>query len=479
MTQKREHNAPVDAADLAGQPIERERVDDLPAGHWPLNSPDPTPPAENDPLVEPPVVAVSPVGALTTVGHSHFTYADGREVLPIGATYMWGLGKLRRDRDAALRDLDQIASAGFEWIRSLFALGWYAYWRGSEICPTSFVSREGSAIDAWPDYDERVDEYVRALHARGLGLFWSAGDLQMWSGREDAMRAWARSTGEVIGAAAPGVLVAADVNEAWQNWITDREPAPSEVDRLVIDPLHAGYGGDFLRLRSAPPGEEVHELDAWSRDIWQKHGHRGFHVDEHVSAIRHAWSINYDEAGVPRNRLGFESEPAGPSMDLPAVSNVYGPQTRPEALCLLAIANYLTGAAYCWHSHRGVQCWLGPLSAEAGFASVPAARELLPEDLHSAFTQLVHGGRNDSPFRDGDGFPPDDDRRIDSALSTDGRFVTLVYSAAPGTLLQARRSVEGQVIVPHTGEATDLALNAGESIDLAYECGRLIVGMYV
>ena len=432
---------------------------------------------DREPEPSPPLVPGQIYGALRAVPGSHFA-DDVGPVLPLGITYGWGLGQYRADPDACLHQLDTIATAGYEFVRTWFSLGWYPYWRGHEVAPIAFTGQDDVRVEAWPDYDDMVAGYCRALDERALRLFWSCGDLQMFDRNEAQLTTWAQTVGQVIAVAAPGVMIFADVNEAWQNWLYDSEPDdPADLDRLVIDPLVDAYALPCLRLRSAY-SEEIVDLDRWGRPpLWQKHGHRGHFEQDHVSAIRHARGITYDEGhGRPVSRLGVESEPGGPSRDLIG-ADVMGPIETPEALCLLAVANFMAPAAFVFHTHRGVRSWLGPIADEPGFEVVPNVRRHLPDDLQSAFRLIVHGNRDESPLTDADGFPEAADRRIDSVVAADdGRFVTLVYSLARHTRLRAVRALSCRIIVPDTGEYDDVTMTANAELDLEYACGRLIIG---
>jgi len=110
-----------------------------------------------------------------------------------------------------------------------------------------------------------------------------------------------------------------------------------------------------------------------------------------------------------------------------------------------------------------------------GFAAVPRVHRYLPPNLMSAYTVRLHGGRSESPLTDADGFPGQN--RVDSVLTEDGRrFVTLVYGEDGYTRLLARVAVRFSIITPDTGEAHSFTMQAGDTLEVSYSAGRVLVG---
>ena len=432
-------------------------------------------------LPSPPAPIPSPDGSihgqLRAIGSSKFV-DDRGPLLPIGCTYGWGLGQYWSDVFSARQNVAAIADAGYQFVRTWFSLGYYPYWRGHEVPPLSFVAQDGVTVAGWSNYFDTVKRYGELLAESHLQLFWSCGDLQMFRGQTAVpdigrVEEWAYDCGRALSQSGAR-LCFADVNEAWQNWVTDSEPEPADIDSHVIEPLAAGYGKSFFRLRSANfAGEEKAGVDKWARDLSQVHGNRGDHPNDFVTAVRHAWNRGYE--GHYLERLQIESEPGGPKID--GGSPVMGPLNDPEGLCLLAAANFLAGAAYVSHTHRGVQSWLGPLSGEHGFDAVPRVREILrPADLQASYRKMCHGAHPESPFTDNAGFPESDDRRIDTCETDDGEFVTLVYDRTGRTALRARVAVSFLCYTPDTREAHHFSLMAGEILPMEYRVGRILVG---
>ena len=106
---------------------------------------------------------------------------------------------------------------------------------------------------------------------------------------------------------------------------------------------------------------------------------------------------------------------------------------------------------------------------------VPRVASYLPNDLMSSYVHIYHGGRQESPLTDADGFP--DGNRVDSVVTDDGsRFVSLVYGPNGYTRLLARVDVEFSIITPDTGESHSFTLLAGSTLEVYYTAGRILVG---
>jgi hypothetical protein len=353
----------------------------------------------------------------------------------------------------------------------LFAEGGHPYWNEHEVLPHDITREDGVRIAGWPDYEEQVLGLGRDFAAAGLQVFVSSGDLaNVFAGDRDRAAQWAKRLGELLSISGARVAFV-DVNEAWQNWVTGLAPSPGEVDRYVIQPFLTGYGNSTIALRSIGlGGESTESLNRWAGDTIQKHGHRGDYSQDHTSAVRRARGVFYAGDGpIPDRRVGLESEPGGPGASGTSFDD-------PEAIALLAAANFAGGFGFTFHSSAGVRAWLGATVDEMpGFAAVPRVAGYLPSDLMSAYTVRLHGGLPASPLTDADGFPGEN--RVDSVLTEDGRrFVALVYGEEGYTRLLARVPVRFSIITPDTGEPHSFTLYAGETLEVHYGAGRVLVG---
>jgi len=407
-----------------------------------------------------------------TLDSAHFVCNAG-EILPVGLTWFGALEQRRSDPEAFKRTLSAVAGAGYQYARVLFAVaGGHGYWDGHEVAPHDCMTTDGVRVKGWSDYEEQCVGLGQDFAAHGLQVFVSSGGLDsVFAGDLDHAARWSWRVGELLRSS--GVRVSfVDVNEAWQNWITGSEPTPDDVDTYVIQPFLAGYGKLTIALRSAPySGETCEGFNLWAGDVIQKHGHRGHFPQDHTTAVRHARGIYYDERGgveIPAKRVGIESEPVGPGA---SVNTLDGE----EALALLAVANMMGGFAYVYHSSCGVRWWDGPIQQQPGFLSSPRVVNYLPTDLMSRYTTILHGGLSDSPLTDADGFP--DENRVDSVVTADGRrFVTLAYGQNGYTRLLARVAVRFSIITPDTGDSHRFTLRPGETLDIDYKAGRVLVG---
>ena len=401
---------------------------------------------------------------------AHFEHDTG-EVLPVGLTYFGALEQRKFYPAEYQRQLAAIAAAGYQFARVLFAVGGHPCWNNHEVPSHDITRADGVRIGGWADYEEQVLGLGRDFAAVELQVFVLSGDLaNVFAGDPDHAARWARRVGELLSVS--GVRVAfVDVNEAWQNWVTGAAPSPDEVNRYLIQPFLAGYDKPTIALRSVGlGGESTDSLNRWAGDIVQKHGHRGDYPQDHTSAVRHARGVFYAGDGpIPDRRVGLESEPVGPGASGTSLDD-------PEAIALLAAANFAGGFGFTFHSSAGVRAWLGETIDEMpGFTVVPRVHRYLPPNLMSAYTLRVHGGLPGSPLTDADGFPGEN--RVDSVLTEDGRrFVALVYGEDGYTRLLARVPVRFSIITPDTGEAHSFTLQAGETLDVHYRAGRVLVG---
>jgi len=437
------------------------------------------PEPEPEPEPEPPSVPIDhphpirgSLRAVNVASDGAYFADDYDEMLPVGLTWFGALEQRRSDPQAFQRTLEAVVDAGYQYARVLFAVaGGGNYWNGHEVAPHDCTTTDGVSVRGWDDYDEQVIGLGRDFAAAGLQVFVSSGGLQdVFAGDLDKTATWATRLGGLLDES--GVYVCfADVNEAWQNWVTGSEPSPDDVYRYVISPFLDGYWQKpVIALRSAPySGETVEGFNLWAGEVIQKHGHRGHFPQDHVAAVRHSRGIYYTgEGAIPDKRLGIESEPVGPGA---SVNTLDGE----EALALLAVANFVGGFAFVYHSARGVRWWHGPIEQQPGFLSVPNVRSYLPEDLMSSYTTILHGGLSASPLTDADGFP--DENRVDSVVTEDGRrFVSLVYGQNSYTRLLANVAVRFSIITPDTGESHRFTLRPGETLDIDYRAGRVLVG---
>lgn len=327
------------------------------------------------------------------------SFVDDRgPVLPIFCHFGEAFSRYVRDPAAVQRQLDVIARTGYHGIRFWTTLGG-SYWAGREI---------SDAVT--PGYWDKLRDFLIELRSRNLRAVISQGDI----GRIVDRRTFATRLADVLDVvdAAQSVAIVEGGNETWQTGETD----PRRLAEFVgwIKARHPAT----LYTLSSPPGETKAELDAWSidpADLFDVHGYRGGHFWD---KIRHIFSISYE--GLPRRRLGWQSEPTGPGAAVSVTE--HKAELDDHTLAGMAAMSLMARQAWCYMSGPGV-LFDSPLEAQPGFYSVPQIRAALPSDV-MRFTTLIHGGERWASQRI---FAARGDTRCDHALSADGRFVVLIY----------------------------------------------------
>lgn len=393
---------------------------------------------------------------------AHGAFADRRgPILPVLCHAGDLLALFARDRAWALRELDAIARAGYDGVRTWT---WLAgpYWEQAErtIGP-----------DVVPDYWALVRAFADALRARDLWWLVSQGDLPRLP-RADA-EGFMRRLGAVLREAggADRVCGVDAGNEAWNGGEAD----PAGLRRWV-DAFRAELPVDVWSLTSAP-SEEVEDLDRYAGSVYDVHGDRSGHVGDKV---RHAFSIAYE--GRPRCRLGVQSEPPGAWSPGSLVSAMaFHEEMDGEAIALLTAIHLLARQASVYFSSPGVRVReRGEFRRMPGFETAARVGRALPADLMT-FRALIHGGsahrgRRVLAASEVDGTLI----RVDQAIHDDGRFVAVIYPAAPG---------EWRVEVPVERDLWITELDperviwsaaqprrAGESVALRFRHGRVVMG---
>lgn len=295
--------------------------------------------------------------------------------------------------------LAAIAGAGYHGVRTWTVLTG-DYWRDREVGPQTT-----------PHYWALVADFARELEACRLRWLVSQGDLLRVVTTTAEREAFARRLVETL---PRDVVLGVDCgNEVWQNGESD--PA-----RLVpmARVFAQAWPGLPLSL-SSPPGEERHELDAFSPDpcnVYDVHGYRGGHW---YDKVRHVFSIPYEVK--PARRLGIQSEPFGPGRLVSASENKH--ELNADVMQAAAVMSLMARQAWVYFSGPGVMSDAGEdLRAMPGFVSTPAAVARLPRDVMTG--RLIHGGTTWAHERP---FEAVGETRCDSVLLSGGRGVTLIY----------------------------------------------------
>lgn len=364
-------------------------------------------------------------------------------VNPIYAHAGDAFSRYTRDPDYVRSQLDLVAQQGYQGVRIWAVLGG-PYWAGREVGP-------GVTSDYWG----HVDRFLSELRSRNLRAVWSMGDIgQLRGTRADYMASLANVN------AVHGAIDFLDCgNEAWQTG----EPNPDALSECV-----GFYRGTALRTLTSPPGEETHELNAYSignADLYDVHGSRDGHFWD---KLRHMFSIPYE--GKPNKAFGIQSEPWGSGGLVSVTANKS--EINDEMSALGAVMSAISRQAWVWFSGEGVVLQKG-LETEAGFFTNPRALALLPKDL-ATYERLHHSGASQSDVRT---FAvPSDSVRIDGRTASDGRTVQVIYGP-PGTYrVPVVRDFRGRICNPETADCVEVALAKGSTFEVSFNRGRIIIG---
>lgn len=344
---------------------------------------------------------------------------NGRPVLPILCHFGDAFSRWSRGQQfAVMRDLDDIAAAGYHGIRFWSTLGLDdhggGYWAGRAVGPTYT-----------PDYWVHLQAFLEALRDRGLVCQFSLGDTRPVAVPD--LRAYAYQAGDVINAVGSHVVaLGLEVNE-------DRDTGHQGAAKLAqFNTWFREKCSHVLVGLSAFTGtEDVQVLNDYSRspaDLFVCHGYRGGHW---YDKTRHIFSLVYE--GKPSKRLGWQGEPAGPGSRVSAIDNRH--ELDADALCAMASISLMTRQGWVHFSGPGVISDEGErLQDMPGFREVPRVRAMLPTDL-MRYDRIFHGG---DTWRGERIFAAEGEVRADHAMTNDGRFVALIYGPGPLNVPQTR-----------------------------------------
>lgn len=394
---------------------------------------------------------------------------DTGYVLPLLCHFGEAFSAYVRRPDDVRVELDRIRNAGYHGIRFWDVLGYYdknrpgdanqwSAWQGREVTPVEFVAFSGERKSATPNYYEQLKAFLIELRDRKLVAHHSRGDLNSW--KWDQVLTHCRRVGEIqreVGAQV--IALNESCNESWQNGVPEPEKLREMGDALGPHAIRGNSCGD-----DGYGGETPDELNRMKRDVAIIHGYRN---GESYNRIGHIMAVGYEtlpNAKVP----GWQGEPAGPGDGVSV-----GREEHPEALCLMAAMSLATHQAWVYMSGHGV-FWNGSISQMTAFREVAKVREYLPKEI-MAWPQITHGGDR---WRGTRVFVANADGtlRCDHIFAGDGRFVSIIYGAPKTWAVPVERSFDGEVIHPLTGERQSLSLNAGQTWNVAFARGRIVIG---
>ena len=169
----------------------------------------------------------------------------------------------------------------------------------------------------------------------------------------------------------------------------------------------------------------------------------------------------------------IQGEPTGPGPD------VYQPTTNKHELFGIYMMHLLCGQASVYLNSAGIRCKEN-LGTGWGFKQLKVLGRNIPSDVGTF--HLIPGHRDAAPLRadsyEEQGAGP---HRVDSAVSQDGRFVSMVYGGEGAWKIRARQPMSYR-LVSADGLEEEQRVQAQEylpELRNASQKARLIVGQYL
>lgn len=340
------------------------------------------------------------VGPLRIASDKSSFIDNNGPVLPVLCHFGDGLSRWTRDADGVRAELDAIASAGYDGVRTWTVLGGSSYWDGREVGPM-YQS----------NYFDHVVAFNDALSTRGLKWLVSQGDAMRLLPTTAEREAFMRRLASVL--SLESVAGADAGNETIWNGETD----PARL-RAAIDAFRSVLPCAVWSLTS-PGSEEKADLDMFSGSAFDVHG---FRDNRWWDKIRHIFSIAYE--AKPSARLGKQSEPFGYGDLVSASANKH--ELTKGVMALACAVSLMSRQMWVYFSGPGVKSDAGQRLVDMpAFRETPMMRDSLPSDLMS-FQSMVHGGASQKGRRVF-AVPGTDETRADHAIHADGRFVCAAY----------------------------------------------------
>jgi len=434
------------------------------------------------PTAAPARAAAPPWIGRLDIGDRVFVDGAGQPVLPLCAHFGEAFSAwIRRPADVE-HQLRIIKEAGYDCIRFWDNLGEYEIWRGKEVTPFNWTTAQGVRVAATPDYYDKLRQFLERLKAAGLAAHHSRGDLGRAKPAVPLAQVVEHSRRVAAAYDAVGWHVLAlyeGNNEDFQNGSFG---APGLL--RIVEPLKAR--GAVVASSCADACSEEHaDVLRFSRgfSVRYYHGGRGGNA---VDRLAQKFATGYDRpAGAPY--LGWEGEPIGPKHD-PGPGVTINHTNDVEEIALLHAMTWVGGkSAATYMSQYGVY-FNGPIEGQAGFHATPriraALRDFAPDVMRWS---LYHGGRPEAVLRSPDGYAGDPGvahgpARVDQAVSADRRrVVALIYGGRSPTRVRNDLGCAASftVVWPRDDEQVQkdvFRLAAGESLELKYRVGRLVLG---
>jgi hypothetical protein len=394
---------------------------------------------------------------------AHCLADDNGPFLGLGVSYFTALWRCKHDRPRLESDLAFLSKQGFNYYRMLSMVGHHAGWKGREIAPVTFTTRDDRKIDAWPDYwdqfrallDLAYDKYGMRTQ---ITVFADAQLMPDKAARVEHMR---KILQEVVRGREHKVMLLEVANEAWQNGfpgdegVADlREFAKYLGDRTEV-PVALTSNHDWPELGSTKGFEQVYRDSAADLATWHFSRDRG--PDGGWKPVYDCW----DFGNVPGLPPAVSNEPIGPGSSVNA-------EREPIKLVMAAAFAYAAKLpAYVFHSEAGV-------FGRTRFEDAPAIDKfkhvlrLLPPDL-------PNWDRNDGKEKEAR-FTADGCVRNTGGRKGD-RFVCVpIGIGKEGLTVEAREALQFTAHDPLTGEELKSAtMRRGDRLTLTRGPGALVI----
>lgn len=438
----------------------------------------------------PPVPGVAGWTGRLSIASNQRGFLDelGAWQLPVLAHFGEAFSAYVHDKTADGIDVEEqlirIKAAGYDGVRVWIHLGFYqGAWKGKEVSPWSFQADDGTMVSPTPDYYPKLIEFLRLLQRHGLTLHLTQGDLNRISA--EAVRAHYAHLADLIDEAGlrPVIAFAEAINEDHVNG----RFGPGTLRSWVAPFKARGY----LVGSSCPGGcsEEESDLRAYTEGFSYFTVH-GFRNGEASNRLQHIFTLGLESPRWTDVRVGLQGEPTGPN-EFPGLGVSVGHTEDVEELGLLAVESLIARQAWVYMSQYGV-FWNGRIDRHKGFVVVPKMRATLKAFAPDVMTwTLLHGGRTNAswcaPAGCGPGFAYGDPgvttgvRRIDQAVSPDGRGVALVvHGGRPPFAMKNFMGCPAKVQVvrakdDETVQSDEVTVPAGGTLPLDYRIGRLLL----
>ena len=150
---------------------------------------------------------------------NHCLVDDQGPFLGLGVSYFTALWRCKHDRARLAADLEFLSRQGFNYYRMLSMVGHNAGWKGLEIAPVSFKTRDGRPIEAWSDYWQQLAELIDLAYD-GYGMRTQItifADAQLMPGKQDRLNHMRKMLEDVVPGREHKIILLEVANEAWQN----------------------------------------------------------------------------------------------------------------------------------------------------------------------------------------------------------------------------------------------------------------------